>query len=157
MTDDETQTQIPIISLWNALLVPLQGDVTDRQAAQLTDAVLCAMQEGGHTALVVDLSGMWLVDSHLCAVLAHLATSAKLMGARTILAGMRPDVTLTLLSMDVTLEGPTTALSLEQALEQLGVKPGPLAPRRRNAAHDPLTAAILAGPTADGAETGAAG
>lgn len=155
MTDDESQIQIPIISLWNALLVPLQGDVTDRQAARLTDAVLAAMQEGGHTALVIDLSGMWLVDSHLCAVLAHLATSARLMGARTILAGMRPDVTLTLLAMDVTLDGPSTALSLEQALEQLGVRPGPLSTRRRRSAHDDLTAAILADSAPGVSENGA--
>lgn len=140
MMNDETQ--IPIIALWDALLVPLQGDITDAQAAQLTDNVLGALRDGGYRALVVDLSGLWIVDSHLCAVLGHLATSARLMGADTVLAGLRPDVTLTLLSMDVSLEGPRTALSLEQALEGLGVDPGPLA-RRTAKRHDQLTQIIL--------------
>jgi rsbT antagonist protein RsbS len=140
------ETQIPIISLWGALLVPLQGDVTDKQASRLTDDVLGALQEGGYTALVVDLSGMWLVDSHLCSVLAHLATSAQLMGAKTILAGIRPDVTLTLLAMDVSLQGPATALSLEQALEQLGVRPGPLS-RKRRRANAALTRLLLRDPS----------
>lgn len=142
MKDMIDETQIPIIALWDALLVPLQGDITDGQAARLTDSVLGALQEGGYRALVLDLSGLWLVDSHLCAVLAHLATSARLMGAETVLAGLRPDVTLTLLAMDVTLDGPATALSLEQALERLGVRPGPLA-RRRRPKDDELTRIIL--------------
>ena len=142
MDDD---TQIPIIALWGALLVPLQGDVTDAQATRLTAEVLGALQEGGYTALVIDLSGMWLVDSHLCAVLAHLATSAQLMGTKTILSGIKPDVTLTLLAMDVTLEGPRTALCLEQALELLGVRPGPL-DRRRKRRDDDLARLILRDP-----------
>jgi rsbT antagonist protein RsbS len=139
-----SETQIPIIALWGALLVPLQGDITDQQAAHLTDNVLGELKQGAYSALVVDLSGIMLVDSHLCSVLAHLATSAQLMGARTILSGIRPEVTLTLLSMDVSLEGPITALSLEQALEQLGVRPGPLAHRRRRGP-DALTRLILGG------------
>lgn len=119
---DETGS-IPVIRLWDFLLVSLQGDLTDAQAESMTAEVLQIIRDEGHRALVVDISGLWLVDSHLCSVIAHLGATANLMGAHTIVAGMRPEVTLTLLAMDVRLEDLHTVLSLEQALEHLGVRP----------------------------------
>ena len=37
---DPTYNRIPIIKLWHLLLVPLQGELTDDLAAQLTTEVL---------------------------------------------------------------------------------------------------------------------
>ena len=137
---------IPVIRLWDFLLVSLQGDLTDAQAESMTSSVLETIQDEGHRALVVDISGLWLVDSHLCSVIAHLAGSANLMGAHTIVAGMRPEVTLTLLAMDVRLENLHTVLSLEQALEHLGVRPPPSADAsRRRQESSALVASILEG------------
>ncbi|MFY2561545.1 STAS domain-containing protein [Corallococcus terminator] len=115
-------SRIPIIPLWGQLIVPLQGDITDAQAAQLSSDVLRDIQRTGAKGMVVDISGLWLVDSHLCAVLARLAASARLMGTRTVLCGMGADVALTLQSMGIQLDGVETALGLEQGLALLGVQ-----------------------------------
>ncbi len=119
---DEEVTPVPIIRLWDCLLVPLQGDLTDAQATLLSDDVLRHIERRNCRALIVDASGLWLVDSHLCSVLADLARSASLMGTRTILSGIRPEVALTLLAMDISLEGIETVLNLELALEGLGIR-----------------------------------
>ena len=119
---DRETARIPIIPLWGNLIVPLQGDITDAQAAQLCSDVLRDIQRTGARGMVVDISGLWLVDSHLCAVLARLAASARLMGTRTVLCGMGADVALTLQSMGIELEGVETALGLEEGLVLLGVK-----------------------------------
>ncbi|MBU8895629.1 STAS domain-containing protein [Corallococcus sp. H22C18031201] len=115
-------SRIPIIPLWGQLIVPLQGDITDAQAAQLCSDVLRDIQRSGARGMVVDISGLWLVDSHLCAVLARLANAARLMGTRTVLSGMGADVALTLQSMGIQLEGVETALGLEEGLAMLGVQ-----------------------------------
>ncbi|NMO16293.1 STAS domain-containing protein [Pyxidicoccus fallax] len=115
-------SRIPIIPLWGNLIVPLQGDITDAQAAQLSSDVLRDIQRTGARGMVVDISGLWLVDSHLCAVLARLAASARLMGTRTVLCGMGADVALTLQSMGIQMEGVETTLGLEEGLALLGVK-----------------------------------
>lgn len=115
--------RIPIIRLWDCLLVPLQGDVGDAQASALTADVLAELSRDAVRGLVVDLSGAWLVDSHLCSVIAHLSRSAGLMGARTIVSGIAPDVTLSLLAMDVTLGDIETTLGVESALARLGIRP----------------------------------
>lgn len=116
-----TTTGIPVIELWRHLLVPLQGDITDTQMDELSDAVLERIRDRGTDGLVLDASGVWLLDSHLCAVLGRLAAAARLMGARPVLCGLSPTVVLTLQAMDIELEGVDTALGLEAALELLGV------------------------------------
>jgi rsbT antagonist protein RsbS len=115
------QHQIPIIRLWHLLLVPLQGDIGDDAAARLTSDVLERLHEEDATGLVIDITGLWMVDSHLCATLSRLAASAALMGARTVVSGMKPDIALTLETMGVSF-GVRTTLNLEAALQLLGVR-----------------------------------
>src|SRR5512143_3338114 len=103
--------RLPIIRLWDRVLVPLQGEITDELAE-----VLKAIHQSGAVGLVLDLTGVWIMDSHLCAVLSNLAASAKLMGTPTIISGLSPEIAMTLQTMGVELHAVRTALSLEQAL-----------------------------------------
>ena len=113
--------RIPVIELWGRLIVTLQGDVSDTQMEQLRDDVLERVRQKAASGLVIDASGMWLVDSHLCAMLGRVVAAAALMGTRAVLAGLQPQVVVTLGEMGIGLEGVATALSLEQALESLGI------------------------------------
>jgi rsbT antagonist protein RsbS len=118
---DKGYQRVPIIKLWTLLLVPLQGELTDQLANQLTSEVLSRIHEEGCSGLVIDITGLWVVDSHLCSVLSELSSAASLMGARTLLSGMKPDIALTLETMGVELRGVRTTLNLEDALSALGV------------------------------------
>jgi rsbT antagonist protein RsbS len=119
---DESYNRIPIIKLWHLLLVPLQGELTDEMAGRLTTEVLDRIHRLGCSGLVIDITGLWIVDSHLCSVLSQLSSAASLMGARTLISGMKPDIALTLETMDLQLKGVSTTLDLEGALEILGVQ-----------------------------------
>jgi len=148
MTED--YDRIPIIKLWNLLLIPLQGEMNDSLATRLTGEVLDRIHQLGCSGLVIDITGLWLVDSHLCAVLSQLSSAAALMGARTFISGMKPEIALTLETMGVQLKGVSTTLDLEDALELLGVS-GPrewdedgmgldfasIIPKPKNDARDP--------------------
>jgi len=116
---------IPIIRLWGHLLVPVQGEVSDHQAESLFDEVLHELEDHGALGLILDLSGVTLMDSHLCAVIAQLASSARLMGTPTVVCGIRPEIALTLQTMGVRLDGVRTTLTLEDALDHLGVRLAP--------------------------------
>jgi len=120
-----TVTKIPIIRLWHLLLVPVQGELTDSHAEQLRYEVLSEIHAAGSEGLVLDVTGLWLMDSHLCAVLTRLAQAAALMGARTVVCGMSAEVALTIQSMGLELRGVRTALTLEEALQSFGVR-GPV-------------------------------
>jgi rsbT antagonist protein RsbS len=114
-------TRIPIIKIWHILLVPLQGQVDDALAEQLRQDVLVRIQNTEVTGLVMDVTGLWLMDSHLCSVLSQIASAARLMGTYTVICGMAPEIALTLQTMGLELSNVGTELSLEQALARLGV------------------------------------
>ena len=114
-------TRIPIIKIWHLLLVPLQGQVDDALAEQLRQDVLVRIQNTEVTGLVMDVTGLWLMDSHLCSVLSQIASAARLMGTYTVICGMAPEIALTLQTMGLELSNVGTELSLEQALARLGV------------------------------------
>jgi rsbT antagonist protein RsbS len=115
--------RIPIIKLWDVLLVPLQGEISDSLSEQLCDEVLTKISKTATTGLVIDVTGLWLMDSHLCAVLARIASAAALMGSRTVVCGMSPEIAFTLESMGLEMRDARTALSLEEALGLLGMRP----------------------------------
>jgi rsbT antagonist protein RsbS len=122
---------VPVLSLGDTLLVTLQGELHDGMAEQLQEDVARAVARGGVTGLVIDISGVDTVDSFLGRVLAEIAAGALLMAARTVLAGMRPAVAITLVELGLTLPGLDTALDVAQALDVLG-RPAPTANHGRD-------------------------
>jgi rsbT antagonist protein RsbS len=113
--------RIPVIQLWQRIVVPLQGDITDETAAVLVDDVLRTIRDTSAAGLVIDVTGMWTMDSHLCHVIANLAAAAKLMGTPTVICGMSAPIAMTLQTMGADFRLAQTALTLEDALEGLGV------------------------------------
>ncbi|KUO09199.1 STAS domain-containing protein [Streptomyces sp. DSM 15324] len=111
---------VPVLRLGDVLLVTLQGDLYDGMAARLQQDVAQAIVDSRVTGVVIDISGVEIVDSFLGRVLAEIAEHARLLAARTVVAGMRPAVALTLVELGLTLPGLRTALNTEAALEQLG-------------------------------------
>lgn len=73
----------------------------------------------GVSGVVIDISGVDIVDSFLGRVLAEIASTARLLAARTVLAGMRPAVAITLVELGLVLPGLTTALDVDRAMEVL--------------------------------------
>jgi rsbT antagonist protein RsbS len=118
-------SRVPIIRLWNLLLIPVQGELTDANAEQLRHDVLEEIHVAGSEGLVLDVTGLWMMDSHLCAVLTRLAQAAALMGTRTVVCGISAEIAMTIQAMGLELRGVRTALTLEEALRGFGVS-GPI-------------------------------
>jgi rsbT antagonist protein RsbS len=118
----DNRTTIPVLKIWDQLLVALQGDVSDRQADDLSHSVLSRIRDVDVTGLIIDVTGVLTLDSHLCAVLARLAASARLMGVRSVLCGLTPEVVMTLQAMDIELDEIETVGTIEEALEAAGIQ-----------------------------------
>jgi len=61
-----------------------------------------------------------VVDSFATATMRDIAQMIRLRGARTVIVGIQPEVAFAMVQMGLTLEGVTTTLDLEGALEHLG-------------------------------------
>ncbi|MFF4586498.1 STAS domain-containing protein [Streptomyces sp. NPDC001388] len=111
---------VPVLRLGDVLLITLQGELHDGMAARLQQDVAEAIVRHRVAGVVIDITGVEIVDSFLGRILAEIAAHAKLLAAQTVVAGMRPAVALTLVELGLTLPGLRTALSTEAALELLG-------------------------------------
>ncbi|MDQ0828772.1 rsbT antagonist protein RsbS [Streptomyces achromogenes] len=114
---------VPVLRLGDVLLVTLQGDLHDGAAEQLQQDVAESIVRSRVTGVVIDISGVEIVDSFLGRVLAEIAAGARLLAARTVVAGIRPAVAITLVELGLTLPGLRTALSTEAAMEMLTASP----------------------------------
>ncbi|MEW2514422.1 STAS domain-containing protein [Streptomyces sp. NPDC046870] len=112
-------SQVPVLALGDVLLVSLQGELHDGMAEQLQHDITNRIATSRVTGVVLDISGVDMVDSFLGRVLAEIASTAALLAARTVLAGMRPAVAITLVELGLTLPGLVTALDVDRALELL--------------------------------------
>ncbi|WP_309096943.1 STAS domain-containing protein [Streptomyces sp.] len=114
---------VPVLRLGDILLVTLQGELHDGMAEQLQHDITARIAHSRVTGVVIDISGVDIVDSFLGRVLAEIAAGAELLAARTVLAGMRPAVAITLVELGLTLPGLRTALDVERAMELLARDP----------------------------------
>jgi rsbT antagonist protein RsbS len=117
--------RVPVLKLGEVLLVTVQGDLHDSTAEQLQQDLSETIVHSGATGVIIDISGVEIVDSFLGRVLAEIAAQSSLLAARTVVVGMRPAVAITLVELGLTLPGLRTALSTEQAMELLTGSPRP--------------------------------
>jgi rsbT antagonist protein RsbS len=121
-----TGSSVPVLKLGNVLLITLQGELHDRAAERLQQDIGDAIAGSSVAGVVIDISGVDIVDSFLGRVFAEIAANAKLLAARTVVAGMRPAVAITLVELGLTLPGLRTALDTEEALRILTPVPAAL-------------------------------
>ncbi|MFF5970745.1 STAS domain-containing protein [Streptomyces sp. NPDC012769] len=124
---------VPVLALGDVLLVTLQGELHDSVAARLQEdiAQAIATSPAPVRGVVIDISGVEIVDSFLGRILAEIGSSARLLATRTVLAGMRPAVAITLVELGLTLPGLVTALDVDRALSLLGRAPAGAPPAQQ--------------------------
>jgi rsbT antagonist protein RsbS len=116
---------IPIMQVGSILLTTVHIELRDAVAEAFQEDVLLSIEKTGVAGLIIDISGLDLVDTYVARVLAETGRMAKLMGTETVLVGMRPDVAATLIRMGYGMEGVNTALNVDDGLAVLSRRMGP--------------------------------
>lgn len=111
------QGKIPILRIGSTLLTSIQFELQDASVDAFQDEVLRVIEKQSATGLVIDISALDSVDSYVARRLADTGQMAKLMGTQTVIVGMRPEVSATLVRMGFSFRGVHTALSLEEGLK----------------------------------------
>lgn len=110
---------IPILRLGEFLLVTIQVDLHDRLVTKLQEDLGERLTSFDAKGVLIDISGLDLVDSFVARMLGNVAQMSRLFGAETVVVGMRPAVAITLVEMGVFLPGVLTALNAEKGMERL--------------------------------------
>jgi len=108
---------ISLLRLGSTLLATIQVDLHDTVVDAFQNDVLEEIEKTGASGVIIDISALETVDSYVAKMLASTGKMAKLMGADTVIVGMRPAVAATLVRMGYYLSGISTALSLQEGLE----------------------------------------
>jgi len=114
--------RIPILKLGEALLVTVQVDMHDRLAKALEDDLTQKIMDANAKGVLIDISGLDIVDSFMGRMLDTIATVARLLGAETVVVGMRASVAITLVELGLTLASVKTALNVERGMAMIGMK-----------------------------------
>ncbi len=114
-----TRGSIPILRVGDTLLITVHTELHDTVAEAFQEDVLAAIEKSGAAGLIIDISGLDMVDSYVARVLADTGRMARLMGTESVLVGMRPEVAATLVRMGYPMEGVKTALAVDDGLALL--------------------------------------
>jgi len=110
---------IPILRMGEFLLITIQVDMHDRLANQLQDDLTSSIVKHGSRGVLIDISGLEVVDSFIGRMLSNIAAMSRILDAETVVTGMQPAVAITLVELGLSLAGIRTALTVERGMQIL--------------------------------------
>jgi len=114
--------QVPILKQGPYLIATIQAALTDSDILQLRDALVRQVERHRARGVIIDVTALDVLDSFATGTLRDIAQMIRLRGAETVIVGIQPDVALAMTQMGLLLEGVTTTLDLEEALEYFNRK-----------------------------------
>lgn len=114
--------KIPILRLGRILLSSIQIDLTDTDALQFQNDLVCKIAETEALGIAIDITSLDVVDSFMARVINDTASMARLLGAEVVICGIQPYVAMTLVEMGRDLIGADCAFNLDQGLKILDAR-----------------------------------
>jgi DNA-binding LacI/PurR family transcriptional regulator/anti-anti-sigma regulatory factor len=108
---------IPLIP--GVLLVPLIGAIDEERAQQILEQVLSGISAERADHVLIDITGVPLVDLQVAAALMRTAMAARMLGARVTLVGVRPEIAQSIVNLGIDLGVLATYPTLAAALQPL--------------------------------------
>ncbi|MEJ2031730.1 MAG: STAS domain-containing protein [Deltaproteobacteria bacterium] len=119
---------VPILKIEDFLLVSIQTELHDRSAEQLQKNIVEELSRTNAKGVLIDVTALDIVDSFLGRLISDTAQMTRVMGAKTVLAGLQPAVAITLVELGIELKGVYTTLNMDKGLEWLRQTTGGLIP-----------------------------
>lgn len=109
--------ETPVIQVWDRVLtLPMVGIVDSRRAARMTDDLLRQVARTQAHFAILDLTGVEVVDTATAGHLLNIASAVRLLGAESIITGIRPNIAQTIISLGVDLTRIRTLATLRDGL-----------------------------------------
>ncbi|MFQ3661984.1 MAG: STAS domain-containing protein [Chloroflexaceae bacterium] len=109
--------ELPVLVVDNhALLAPLVGNLDSWRAGALRRRILEMVAEHRARVVILDVTGIAMIDTEVARALIDTAVAIRLLGARTVVSGIRATVAQTLVGLNASLGEIITVADLGAAL-----------------------------------------
>jgi PAS domain S-box-containing protein len=116
--DEIVELSTPVILVWDRVLVlPLIGTLDSNRAALMTETLLQRIAKDHAEVVILDISGVPTIDTQVAQHLIKTVQAAKLMGATSIMCGVRPETAQTIIHLGIELAGLRSCSDLRDALQ----------------------------------------
>jgi rsbT antagonist protein RsbS len=99
----------------DVVIASIQVDLDDNVLARFREDLLNRIHETGSSGVILDVSGLETLDSHEFAALRQIIMMTAIMGAQSVLVGLRSGVVSGLMEAGADVEGLRTAIDLDAA------------------------------------------
>ncbi|WML50069.1 STAS domain-containing protein [Neobacillus sp. PS3-34] len=114
------ELSVPVVPLTKGVgVLPLIGNVDTERARLLMEETLKRSAELKLSHLILDISGVMLVDTMVADQLFKVIDALALTGVKTIITGIRPEVAQTMVSLGLKLDGLMVKANLQQAFDEI--------------------------------------
>jgi anti-anti-sigma regulatory factor len=112
------QLSTPVVPLMEGVIfLPLVGHIDSNRARQTVEELLVGVQEHRARIVIVDITGVPVVDTMVAQAMVQAAQAVHLLGAEAVLVGIMPEVAQTMVSLGIDLATLVTQADLQSGLE----------------------------------------
>jgi rsbT co-antagonist protein RsbR len=113
-----SELETPVIQVWDGILaLPIVGTVDTARAQDMTEALLERIVATGSEIVLLDITGVPVVDTAVARHLLETVTAARLLGADVLIVGLSSRTAMTLVQLGIDLSHVTTRATLAKGLE----------------------------------------
>lgn len=114
------ELSMPVLQVRPELLViPLVGIVDGSRARQLIESLLAAIRDRRARGVVIDVTGVPIVDTAVANHLVQACDAASLMGTLVVITGISPEMAQTLVGLGAKLPAAETLVDLQEGIEYI--------------------------------------
>lgn len=107
----------PVMQVWDGVLcLPVVGVIDTVRSSEMTDAVLNAIVEHSSRFVIIDITGIEVMDTRTADHFMRMARAVQLLGSECALSGVSPAIAQTLVHLGTTLGSIQTHRTLRDAL-----------------------------------------
>lgn len=99
------------------LLMPLIGTLEGARAGQAIEHLLEQVAEQRSSIVILDVTGLSVIDTELAGLLLRAAQAVRLLGAQTLICGINPEVAQALVHLDAGIDALRPVADLQAAVE----------------------------------------
>ncbi len=112
-------SRIPLQLARNCVVASIQIDLSEEVLRQFRSDLLELLHSSGAGGVILDVSGVDVLDLEDFEAIKRTMEMAALMGARTVVSGLRPGVVSALVELDADTDGIVAALNLDEAFRAM--------------------------------------